>query len=114
MFLRIKESNSIKLVHGIVVSGAAAQEILPSWHEMVALGILGPNFFFPPDVTRCNKIEYKEENSSNLIDKVIKESIGSSRTKINLNLLDEDRYKATTYKKKDKECQEVRSKLLKE
>ena len=114
MFLRIKGSHSIKLVHAIVVSGAAAQEILLSWQEMIAWGILGPNFPYPPDINRCNKMMDKEEKETSLIDTVIKESIGSSRTQINLNLLDEDKYETAEYRKKEKQCQELRSKLLRE
>ena len=56
----------------------------------------------------------KEEKSTNLINKVIKESVGSLWRKINLNLLDEDKFETAAYQKKEKECEQLRSKLLKE
>ena len=61
-----------------------------------------------------NKMKEKEDKSTNLIDKVIKESVGSSRSKINLNLLDEDKFETAAYQKMEKECEQLRSKLLKE
>ena len=55
-----------------------------------------------------------KSNSPNLIDQVIKESVGSSRTRLELNLLDEDKLKDAEYLKLEKSCKKFRSKLLKE
>ena len=68
----------------------------------MAWGILDTNFPVPPDINKVNIIREKEERSTNLIDKVIKESVSSLRSRIKLNLLDEDKFKVAAYQKMEK------------
>ena len=59
-FLKCVVTGSLKMLHGIVIRNASEQAILLSWQEMLAWGILTPQYPYPSTNTSFRTFNSEE------------------------------------------------------
>ena len=105
-FLKCVTTGSIKMLHAIVIRGASEQCILLSWQEMLAWGILSPNYPYPSSNNSFRTFDPDESSDEEESDKSAVD-IGLMEAKQTGNVEHDEEYL-----KVEKQCKQLRDELI--